>query len=491
MTRRRSYTQLRDQRENDYSIKQRATIEHSHSSWFTLVAPSLSPLSTAERTSGMTSCLTRRGLNLNQPKCPSLDRTITVGGSALLSFNGVVGAAIFALPATLLVDWGTFSPWLFLIVAVAAFLVIIPFTRSAAAFTESGGPATYGLVFGRLAGFELGWIYYVAKSASMAANLNVFADYAAGWWRAGGGQGRIAIMLFAWTALIVVNLFGMRRALAFLSGFTLLKALPLVAVAVAAFMIFWPPPVPILADRATSVEAGFLVVFYAYCGFENAVIPTGETKEPASTLPRAVGLTIIVTAILYFVVQLGYVSAFHQASSASKTPMLDLGALVAGKFGAVALTLAAICSLLGNLLGGAASTPRVTYAMGARGDLPAWFGVIRANLKSPINSIVFFGAAVALLAISGTFTELVVVASLARLILYPITIAALPFAPKRPTIKFLHWVSGGAGILICLWGMTQASINAWLALLALSIGGIFLFALAAIGARRGTKSAMA
>jgi amino acid transporter len=170
--------------------------------------------------------------------------------------------------------------------------------------------------------------------------------------------------------------------------------------------------------------------------------------------------------------------------------MIDLGGLVAGKLGAVALTLAAVCSLLGNLLGGAASTPRVTYAMGARGDLPAWFGLVRANLKSPANSILFFGAAVALLAISGTFTELVVVASLARLILYPITIAALPFAPTRPTIKFSHWVGGGAGILICLWGMTQANTSAWLTLLALSIGGILLFGVAAIGARRGTKSAI-
>ena len=425
---------------------------------------------------------------MDQPECPLLERTITVGGSALLSFNGVVGAAIFALPATLLVDWGTFSPWLFLIVAVAALLVIIPFTRSAAAFTESGGPATYGLVFGRLAGFELGWIYYVAKSASMAANLNVLADYAARWWSAGGGPGRIAIMLSAWTALIVANLFGMKRALAFLSGFTLLKALPLAAVAVLALALFWPPPVPILSDRATSVEAGFLVVFYAYSGFENAVIPTGETKEPASTLPRAVGLTIAATAILYFVVQLGYVAAFHDAASASKTPMLDLGALVAGRLGAVALTIAAICSLLGNLLGGAASTPRVTYAMSVRGDLPRWFGVVRANLKSPMNSIIFFGVAVAALAISGTFTGLVVVASLARLILYPITIAALPFAPKRPTIRRLHWVTGAAGILICLWGMTQANANAWLTLLALSLGGIFLFGLATIAARPGTES---
>ena len=90
---------------------------------------------------------------------PGLERTITLGGSALLSFNGLVGAAIFALPATLMVQWGTLSPWLFLGVGISALVVIVPFARSAAQFPENGGPATYGLVFGRLPGFELGWLY--------------------------------------------------------------------------------------------------------------------------------------------------------------------------------------------------------------------------------------------------------------------------------------------------------------------------------------------
>jgi amino acid transporter len=154
------------------------------------------------------------------------------------------------------------------------------------------------------------------------------------------------------------------------------------------------------------------------------------------------------------------------------------------------LTLAAICSLLGNLLGASASTPRVTYAMGTRGDLPAWFGAVSAGLKSPANSILFFGAIVAALAVSGSFVWLAVVATLARLILYPVTIAALPFAPGRPPITPTHWATGGAGIAICLWGMTQANATAWLTLLALSAGGVLLFGLAAVGVRRGTRSAM-
>lgn len=421
---------------------------------------------------------------------PSLDRTISVGGSALLSFNGAVGAAIFALPASLLVDWGSFSPWLFLIVAVAALLVITPFTRSAAAFTESGGPATYGLVFGRLTGFELGWTYYVAKVAGLAANLNVLADYISHWW-AGASEGltRICTILIAWALLVVINLFGMKRALACLGGCTILKALPLIAVSVAALILFGPPPAPVMPDRTVSVEAGFLVVFYAFVGFENAVVPTGETKDPRTTLPRAVSLTILATALLYFLVQLAFVTAFRAAPATSNAPMIDLGALVGGSFGAVALTLAAIFSLLGNLLGGSASTPRVTYAMGVRGDLPAWFGRVSPNLNSPANSILFFGAVVAVLAISGSFVWLAVVSTLARLILYPITIAALPFAPNRPTLKATHWISGGAGILICLWGMTQANASAWVTLLALGVAGVILFAVAGLGS--GAREASA
>ena len=88
-----------------------------------------------------------------------LPRRIGLIGSIALAFNGAVAASIFALPATLAADFGAFSPLLFPIVGLAALLIIIPFSWTAAAFPESGGPAAYGAVFGRITGFELGWIY--------------------------------------------------------------------------------------------------------------------------------------------------------------------------------------------------------------------------------------------------------------------------------------------------------------------------------------------
>ncbi|MDQ3471013.1 MAG: hypothetical protein M3428_01295, partial [Pseudomonadota bacterium] len=77
-----------------------------------------------------------------------LERKIGFPGAILLSFNGAVGAGIFALPATLAADFGSFAAWLFPAVAILSLLIIVPFARSVAAFPQSGGPATYGRVFG-------------------------------------------------------------------------------------------------------------------------------------------------------------------------------------------------------------------------------------------------------------------------------------------------------------------------------------------------------
>lgn len=415
---------------------------------------------------------------------PRLERSITLGGSALLSFNGLVGAAIFALPATLLTQWGALSPWLFLAVGIGALVVIIPFARSAAKFPESGGPATNGLVFGRVSGFELGWLYFVSKVAGLAANLNVLTDYIATWMtlaRHGVGRGMTIISLCA--ALTALNAFGIKRALAYLGGFTVVKALPLLIVSLTALFLFGPPPSLDMATRPTALEASFLVVFYAFVGFENAVLPAGETKNPGVTLPRAILLTTLLTALLYFLIQLGFVTAFQGRAPTSNAPLIELGDMVFGWLGAVGLTLAAIFALLGNLLSGCAAAPRATYAMGARGDLPGWFGTVNETFNSPVNSIVFSGLAVGALAVSGGFVWLAVVATLARMIVYAVTIAALPFVSAK-RLKAVDWLSGALGVAVCLWAMTQADAKAWLTLLPLSLFGALLYAITTSTSKR-------
>ena len=417
-----------------------------------------------------------------------LPRRIGLTGAIALSFNGAVAASIFALPAALAADFGAFSPLMFPIVAFAALLIIIPFTWSASAFPESGGPAAYGAVFGRFVGFELGWVYYIARAAAYAANANVLAAYAARW-VPGADEGALrAAILIAVTALFAaVNISGVRKSIGLLSGLTVLKAVPLFIAAGAAIALTHPWPMPEPVPTLTEFEAGLLIVLYAFVGFEQAVVPAGETRNPASVLPRAIFITIGVTTLLYFLVQLAYVSALPGGSADEKAPLIDLGAWLAGPFGAAALTLTAMASLAGSLHGIMTSTPRVSHALASRRDLPAWFGRVHPRFETPANSILFFAIFAVALAISGSFVWLAVVSTLARMVVYAVTIAALPRAPGRRRLALWHWLLGAVGIAICGWAASQADLKAWATLAALSAVGLLLYAIASRG--RASSSA--
>jgi amino acid transporter len=411
-------------------------------------------------------------------------------GATILSFNGAVAASIFALPAALAADFGAFSPLMFPIVALAALLIIIPFSWTASAFPESGGPAAYGSVFGRFVGFELGWVYYVARAAAFAANANVLTAYSARW-VAGADEGilRAAILVTATALFTAINIAGVRRSIRVLAGLTVLKALPLFVAAIAAIAITYPWPAPQPLPLRTEFEAGLLIVLYAFVGFEQAVIPAGETKNPASVLPRAIFITIAVTTLLYFLVQLAFVSALPGGGTDEKAPLIDLGVQLAGPLGGAALTLAALASLAGSLHGIMTSTPRVSYALAIRRDLPSWFGRVQPRLETPVNSILFFAIVAGALAISGSFIWLALVSTLARMFVYAVTIAALPRAPGKRLLTPWHWLLGGAGILVCAWAASQADLKAWGTLATLSAVGVLLYALAARGRGTGSETA--
>ena len=410
-----------------------------------------------------------------------LRREIGFTGSAFLSFNGIVGAGIFALPATLHLQFGAFSPWLFPIFGLLILLVALPFARLAALFPQSGGPVAYTAAFGPLASFQAGWLYYLARVTALAANANVFALYAAALWAPlGTGAGRAATILILCGGLTWVNMVGVRRAVRALDGLTLLKAAPLVGIALwglvaAADALPTPGPVPPLAG----IEAAALLVLYAFIGFENSVVPAGETDDPGRTIPRALILTIVATAALYFIIQLAYV-AVMPAGETPDAPLVAFAVAVAGPAGGLLLTVAALASVAGNLAGSLTSTPRVTFALAREGLLPRWFGAVSERFHTPANSVLFMGLLGAALALTGSFLWLAVVSTLARLFVYAACIAALPRAERKAgrKTKAATIVLMGLGLTICLWAAFQSEWASWRMLIGLLAAGLLLYAMA-------------
>lgn len=413
----------------------------------------------------------------------ALKREIGFFGSAFLSFNGVVGAGIFALPAVLYTRFGDFSPWLFPLFGLLVLVVAVPFARVAGHHSGSGGPVVYAAAFGPALSFQAGWIYYVARATALAANANVLITYLSTLWAPlSSGVARGATIVSVIAAVTAINVVGVKRAVRFLDALTLMKAAPLLFVAILGLTVAGeaivaptgPPPL-------TELEAAALLILYAFVGFENSVVPAGETSNPQRTIPRALIATILATATLYFLVQLAYV-AVMEPGEGGDAPMVAFGIALMGPAGGYLLTATAIFSLLGNISGGMTGTTRTTYAMARDGLLPSWFGKISASYATPANSIMFMGGLVALLALTGSFVWLAVVSTLARMIVYSISIVTLP-TKERGTPRV--WLMVAAAIAVCAWAAFQSAWPAWRMLLVLVGTGSLLY----LFARNGRLSA--
>ena len=218
-------------------------------------------------------------------------------------------------------------------------------------------------------------------------------------------------------------------------------------------------PRPARFRRSARSKRASCIVFYAFVGFENATVTAGETREPQRTLPRALLGTIGSVALLYFIVQLAFVAFFPNGlEEGVETPLLALGERLIGPAGALILGLAAVFSLAGNLHSNIAATPRVTYAMAERGELPALAGPkCIASFATPASSILFFAAIVAALAVSGSFVWLAVDQHARPDDRLCRDHLALPRAPQRPArIGASYWPIAVIGVLVCAIVAAQA-----------------------------------
>lgn len=426
----------------------------------------------------------KKGLALVEEE-QALKRDIGFLGSAFLSFNGVVGAGIFALPAVLYSQFGDFSPWLFPLFGLLVLLVAVPFGRVAAHHPLSGGPVVYAAVFGPAASFQAGWIYYVARATALAANANVLVIYLATLWAPlAEGVARAATIITVVLAVTMLNVCGVKRAVGVLKALTLLKAAPLLFVAVLGLIVAGGSiAAPVALPPLGELEAAALLIFYAFVGFENSVVPAGETTDPQRTIPRALVATIVATAVLYFMVQLSFVAVMERGAG-GEAPMVAFGIALMGPAGGLLLTAAAVFSLLGNINGGMTGTTRTTFALGRDGLMPAWFAKVSERFATPANSILFMGGLIAVLALTGSFVWLAVISTLARMIVYSISIASLA---KKEQGRPLIWLMIVAALGVCAYAAVQTPWASWLTLLSLIAAGSVLYLFQA-ARRKATNS---
>jgi amino acid transporter len=420
-------------------------------------------------------------------KGAQLRRDIGFFGAAFLVLNAMIGAGIFALPGKVAVNAGMLSPWLFLAVGIVFLAVVLTFAELASYFRESGGPVLYATyAFGPLAGFGTGWILFLSRMTAFAANANVMAIYLGSLfpWFA-GGIGRTAVISIVTLGLTYANILGVKDGVRTMGFFTVLKVLPLILLVLLGLQhVTTGTLIPSASAVIDDLGGTTLLLIYAYVGFETMAVTAGETNEPRRVLPRALIRTVIGTGLLYFLIVLVFISVIPADTYADAT-LVDVGRSLAGAVGAVAITLAAVFSIGGNLAGTMIAAPRLIFALAENKLLPAWFGNIHSKYATPDHSILVMGGLALVMALTGSFVELAVASSLSRMLSYILCIGALPVIRNRASEEMnarAYRIRGGytvplVGLAICLWLTAQATAQNWKTVGILLAIGFVLYAI--------------
>jgi basic amino acid/polyamine antiporter, APA family len=397
-----------------------------------------------------------------------LVRAIGRWSLAALAVNSIIGSGIFGLPGTVAGLLGKRSVVAVLIAGVAMGVIMACYAEVASQFSEAGGPYLYArAAFGRLMGILVGWMLYLAQTAAPAANANLFVIYLAEFWPAAKEPwARFTILTLLVGLLALINVRGARQGTAVSNVFTVAKILPLlmVVLAGAALTIFHPAPWGAAAPaHASAWMKAMVLLIFAYGGFESALAPMSEAKNPGRDAAFALLVALIGCIVIYVLVQWVVVGVLGPGASTDR-PLADVARITMGNRGAELVAIGALVSVYGYLSAKMLGMPRVTFALAKGGDLPQLFAAVGPRFHTPWFSILFYAVAVWGLAIAGSFAWNVTLSVIARLFYYAVVCAALIALRRRPRLAAGFRLPGGPllavlgiGIAVALCVATQIS----------------------------------
>lgn len=351
-----------------------------------------------------------------------------VGPLALTgAFVGIlVGSAIFTIPSIMAASVDSYAPLAYLACALAVGCVMLCFAEASSRVPTAGGPQGFvAAAFGPYAGFLTGafnWGSEVLAAGGIAAAAadaigTVVPSMAAGPVR--------AIAIIGWLfGLAFINITGVGIAARFVAIATSVKLIPLaILIAVGAWFVAPANLVLPLAAGHTDIGRAAIAGVFMFMGIEASLAVSGEVRDPARTIPRAVIASLVGYTLMCIAVQLVVQGILGDALGVSKAPLGDAMIVVSRPLGLLLIAGAAI-SMLGWTASDALAAPRMLFGMARDGTLPAALGFVHPRTHAPWVACLVHAAVAAGLAVTGSFTGLVIVSSLVAVLLYIIGCAA-------------------------------------------------------------------
>jgi APA family basic amino acid/polyamine antiporter len=349
--------------------------------------------------------------------------------------NSTIGAGIFVLPALVAKGLGPAAPLAFVVCALAMILFVTCFAVAGSRVSLTGGLYAYvEVAFGRYVGFLAGVLYCLTAVAAVAGVVNVFVDSIAALAPLLGNPiVRGGLMFLVYGTLVLINVRGVRSGAGAVAVVTMAKMLPiLLFVCVGIFFIHpanitwsgWP--------GSKALGDSVVLLMFAFVGIEVALIPSGEVKNPARTVPRAAYLALVITTVIYIMIQLVAQGTLGANLANNPTaPLAEAAAVFLGNIGRTILLAGATISAFGFVTSDILSSPRMLFAFGRDGVLPTWFAHVHPRYRSPDVAIITYAAAAFVLSLTSSFAALAVLSNVAVLLMYLLCCAACWFLVQR------------------------------------------------------------
>ena len=336
--------------------------------------------------------------------------------------NITIGGGIFRLPSSIAGALGSAAPLAYIVCAVAMGLIVVCIADAGKRVSLTGGPYAYvGTAFGAYAGFIAGVMLWMLGTFAAAAVSTVFAASVGLLVPALSGRVMevitLVVVLTFWS---LINVRGVSLGSRLNSVATVAKLLPLLLVAIGGLFFIRGENLAIAAaPPAADVARTSLLLIFAFAGIEVALVPSGEVRDTARTVPRAIAIAMLAITALYILLQIsaqGILGA--DLARATTAPLAEAAGAAMGSWARALLLAGAAISMFGYLGGVTLSMPRMVYAFARDGFLPRALQATHPQHRSPHAAILLQSTLTVALAASGTFEQLALLANIAALALY-------------------------------------------------------------------------
>jgi basic amino acid/polyamine antiporter, APA family len=397
-----------------------------------------------------------------------------------LVMGNMIGSGIFLVPAALAPFRGlSLAGWL--VSSAGALTLALVFARLARLDPAAGGPYAYTRqAFGDLAGFLVGWGYWISMWVSLGALAVALVGYLTTFFPplASSPVAAAATALAAVWVLIGVNVLGVRTAGWVQVITTILKLMPLAGVGLIGLTRFEPAHFAVeptdLRTMFVTVAGAATLTLWAFLGLESATVPAASIENPERTIPRATIVGTLLTAAVYIGTTVGVMSLLAPAAlGQSNAPYADAARVFGGEWAAGAVAFGAAISAFGALNGWVLLAGQLPLAIARDGLFPAIFGRVSAR-GTPAAGMVIAGVLTTLMvALNYTrglvelFTFFILLSTLNTLVPYVFSSLAVFVLPDRDAggrlpasiaaaaaLAFVYslWAIGGAGQETVYWG---------------------------------------